>query len=55
MVEVEVRDRDRIHVRPPLPLAEAWEDSRAAIDEEAAGAMLDDVPGVGAAGVRPGG
>ena len=55
VVEVEVRDRDRIHVWPALPLAEARQDTRAAVDEEAAGTMLDDVPGVGAAGVGPGG
>ena len=41
VVEVKVRDRDRIDVRPPLPLAEARQDTRAAVDEETAGAVLD--------------
>ena len=54
MVEVEVRDRDRVDVRPALALAQSREDSRAAVEEEAASGLLDEVAGMRAAGVGPG-
>ena len=48
-------DRDRIDVRPALALAKACEDAGPAIDEEPAGAMLEDIARMGAAGIGPGG
>jgi hypothetical protein len=53
VVEVEVRDRDRVDARPRLPLPEARQDARAAVEQEAS-RTLDKVPGLSAAGVRPG-
>jgi hypothetical protein len=52
VVEVEMRDRDRLDRRPRFQLAQFREDAGAAIEEEPA---LDEVPGTGPAGVRPGG
>ena len=55
MVEVEVRDRDRVDVRPAFPLAETAEDPGPAVDEQAAAVVLDDVAGMRSARVGPGG
>ena len=52
VVEVEVRDRDRRRVELELP--QAPEDAGPAVEEEGALA-LQEVPGLGAPGVRPGG
>jgi len=48
-----VRDRDRVHVRPVLALAELREDAWTAVEQEPAGAF-EQVAGLRAAGVRPG-
>ena len=53
VVEVEVRDHDRVDPRPRLGLAQARQDAGAAVEQQPARA-LDQVAGMGAAGVRPG-
>src|SRR5262249_45363498 len=52
VVEVEVRDRDRVEVGPPARNAKRREDAGAAVEQEPSRA-LDQVAGLGAAGVRP--
>ena len=53
MVEMEVGDHDRVDRRPVLGLAETWQHARTAVEQQPARAF-DQVPGVCAAGVRPG-
>src|SRR6185436_12087144 len=53
VVEVEVRDRDRIDVRPTLTLTEATQYSGPTVDEETTAVVLHHVPRMGAAGVGP--
>ena len=55
MVEMEVRDRDGVDVRPSLALAQTAEYAGPAVDEQAASVVLHHVAGVRAAGVGPGG
>ena len=54
VVEVKVRDRDRVDGRPRLAFAQPTEHAGAAVEEEALAFRLDDVAGVRAARVRPG-
>ncbi len=55
VVEVEVRDDDGVEPRPPFGLPQAREHSGPAVEEDACAAGLDEVAGLGAARVRPGG
>src|SRR5205085_9374712 len=54
VVEVEVRDRDRVHLRPGLALAQAGEDAGPAVEEEPP-STLHEVPRLRPAGIGPGG
>ena len=54
VVEVEMRNSDRVDCGPRLRLAESPEHARPAVEQETAPVALDDVPGVGASRVRPG-
>ena len=54
VVEVEVRDRDRVDLGPLLRLAQPAEDARPAVEEDPAAVGLEHVARVRAAGVRPG-
>src|SRR5205085_8025753 len=54
VVEVEVRDRDRVHLRPRLALAQTGEDSGPAVEEEPP-AILDEVPRLRTAWIGPSG
>ena len=54
VVEMEVRDRDRVHVRPRLTLAQPGEDTGPAVEQKPPPPCLHEVARVGAAGVRPG-
>src|SRR4029079_10056091 len=51
VVEVEMRDRDRVDGGPRLRLAESPEHARPAVEQETAPVALDDEPGVGASRV----
>ena len=53
MVEVPVRDRDRVDLRPLGLLAQPAEDARPAVEQHAAPVGLEHVPGVRASRVRP--
>src|SRR5262249_20342302 len=56
VVEVPVRDDDRVDVGPAaVERAQAGEHAGAAIEQEPAVAVLDEVAGLRPAGVRPGG
>jgi methylmalonyl-CoA mutase, C-terminal domain len=52
VVEVPVRDRDRVQTRPALALPQLREDAGTAVKKEPAW-PFEQVPGLGAAGVRP--
>src|SRR5207244_8325580 len=54
VVEVEVRDRDRVHLRPGLALAQPGEHAGPAVEEEPA-PTLHEVPRLRPARVGPGG
>jgi hypothetical protein len=54
VVEVEVRDRDRVESGPCFPLAQPAKHAGAAIEQQPLAARRHEVPGVCAAGVRPG-
>ena len=54
MVEVEVRDRDRVHLRPAVLLAHAREHAGPAVEQNPPRAF-DEIPGLRASGVGPGG
>ena len=54
MVEVEVRDRDRVEVGPPARDPERRQHAGAAVEQQPA-RPFDEVTGLGAARVRPGG
>jgi hypothetical protein len=54
MVEVEVRDDDRVQLRPGLLLAQARQDTWPAVQQDSARAF-DEISRLGAAGIRPGG
>ena len=53
MVEVEVRDRDRVDVRPLRVLTQPAQDTRPAVEQDAAPIGLEHVAGMCATGVRP--
>jgi methylmalonyl-CoA mutase C-terminal domain/subunit len=53
VVEVPVRERDRIDLGPRLALAQPGENARAAVEQEALSVALEQVPRLGPAGVRP--
>ena len=55
MVEMEVRDRDRVEVRPDVALPQPRENAGPTVDEQSAAVVLDEVSGMGATGVGPGG
>src|SRR5213076_534194 len=52
VVEVEVRDRDRVEPRPPFPGPQLREDTGTAVEEEPS-RSLDEVAGLLSARVRP--
>ena len=54
MIEMEVRDRDRVDLRPAVLLAHTGQDSRPAVEQQAS-RPLDEVTGLRAPWVRPGG
>src|SRR5205085_10415775 len=54
VVEMEVRDRDRVHLRPGLALPQAGEDAGPAVEEEPP-ATLHEIPRLRPAGIGPGG
>src|SRR5205809_2010943 len=54
VVEVPVRDRDRVELGPGLALAETSEHARSAVQQDAPAVALQEVPGLGSARVRPG-
>ncbi len=53
VVEVKVRDRDRVDDRPPLRRTQARQHSRPAVEQQPPPGALDEVAGLSAAGVRP--
>jgi methylmalonyl-CoA mutase C-terminal domain/subunit len=53
VVEMEVSEADGVDARPVLELPELREDAGAAVEEDAARRSLDEVTGLGAAGIRP--
>jgi methylmalonyl-CoA mutase C-terminal domain/subunit len=53
MVEMPVGDRDRVDLRPGPALAEACEHAGPAVEEQAPTFVLQQVAGLGAAGIRP--
>ena len=55
VVEVEVRDHDRVDARPRLEPAQARQHSRPAVEQEPPAVLLDEVARLGAARVGPGG
>ncbi len=55
MVEMPVRDRDRVDARPVLPLAQPREHAGPAIEQQAPSRVLDEIARLRAARVRPGG
>jgi len=55
VVEVPVRDRDRVDLGPEALLSETTEHARPAVQEDAASVGIEHVPGVCAPRVRPGG
>src|SRR5260221_7747260 len=55
MVDVCVRDRDRIDGGPPLCFTKAREDAWTAIDEKPAAVVLEQVPRMRTSGVGPSG
>jgi methylmalonyl-CoA mutase C-terminal domain/subunit len=54
VVEVPVRDRDRVELGPGLPLAQTSEHARSAVQQDAPPGALQEIPGLGSARVRPG-
>jgi methylmalonyl-CoA mutase C-terminal domain/subunit len=54
VVEVPVRDRDRVELGPGFPLAEPRKHTRSAVQQDAPAFALEEVSGLGPAGVRPG-
>ena len=54
VIEVEVRDRDRVDARPPLGFPQARKHAGATVEEEAA-RPLDQIPRLCAPWIRPGG
>src|SRR6185437_5377538 len=55
VVEVEVGDDDRVELRPRLEPAQPRQHSGAAVEQEPAAVLFDEVSGLGAARVGPGG
>ena len=56
VVEVEMRDRDRVHVRPFVPEPEPAEHAWTAVEQQPSAAFgLDEVPRLRAPGIGPGG
>ena len=53
IVEMDMRNHDRIDARPPFLFTEAWEHAGTAVQQDASGA-LDQVPRLCAPWVRPG-
>src|SRR6266487_3180863 len=54
VVEVPVRDRDRVELGPGLALAQTSEHARSAVQQDAPAAAVQEVPGLGSARIRPG-
>jgi hypothetical protein len=54
VVEVEVRDHDGVDMGPAFLLAQAWQNARTAVQQDPP-RPLDEVPGLRAAWVGPGG
>jgi hypothetical protein len=55
VVEVEVRDDDRVEPRPRLEPPQAGQHARAAVEQEPATVLLDEIARLGAARIGPGG
>ena len=55
VVEVEVGDDDGVESRPRLEPAQAGQHARAAVEQDPAAVLLDEIARLGAAGVGPGG
>jgi hypothetical protein len=52
---MEVGDDDRIHAGPRLEPPQTRQHTGAAVEQEAPAVLLDEIPRLGAAGIRPGG
>src|SRR5207302_7604266 len=54
VVEVEVRDDDRVESRPRLLPPQAGQHARAAVEQKPPAVLLDEIARLGAARIRPG-
>ena len=53
MVEVKVRDDDRVQSRPGLEPPQSWQHAGPAVEQEPPAVLLDEVPRLGAPRVGP--